>query len=32
VPEQSSDRDGDGVPDAQDYCPDYPGQPETNGC
>ena len=28
----SSDRDGDGVPDDQDYCPDYPGKPEANGC
>ena len=28
----SSDRDGDGVPDDKDYCPDRPGKPETNGC
>ncbi len=28
----SPDRDGDGVPDAQDYCPDFPGKTETNGC
>ncbi len=28
----SGDRDGDGVPDEEDYCPDYPGKPETNGC
>lgn len=27
-----SDRDGDGVPDHDDYCPDWPGSPETNGC
>jgi photosystem II stability/assembly factor-like uncharacterized protein len=27
-----SDRDGDGVPDAQDYCPDYPGNPDFDGC
>jgi len=26
------DRDGDGVPDAEDYCPDRPGRAETNGC
>jgi len=26
------DRDGDGVPDDEDYCPDWPGNPETNGC
>ena len=26
------DTDGDGVPDEEDYCPDYPGKPETNGC
>ena len=30
--ESVDDRDGDGVPDAKDYCPDYPGKPETNGC
>ena len=28
----SADRDGDGVPDSEDYCPDYPGRKETNGC
>jgi len=28
----SSDRDGDGVPDAEDYCPDWPGSKEANGC
>jgi len=27
-----SDRDGDGVPDDQDYCPDWPGSKEANGC
>ena len=27
-----SDRDGDGVPDDQDYCPDFPGSATTNGC
>jgi len=26
------DRDGDGVPDAEDYCPDWPGSKEANGC
>ena len=26
------DRDGDGVPDDEDYCPDYPGTPGMNGC
>jgi glycoprotein endo-alpha-1,2-mannosidase len=26
------DRDGDGVPDAEDYCPDWPGSAATNGC
>lgn len=26
------DRDGDGVPDAQDQCPDNPGPPSNNGC
>jgi len=28
----SGDRDGDGVPDEDDYCPDYPGSKEANGC
>ena len=28
----AADRDGDGIPDAADYCPDYPGSPQTNGC
>ena len=27
-----NDRDGDGIPDKEDYCPDYPGNRETNGC
>ena len=31
-PSTSDDRDGDGVPDAEDYCPDFPGSPATNGC
>ncbi len=31
-PTQAGDRDGDGVPDEEDYCPDYPGSKETNGC
>jgi OOP family OmpA-OmpF porin len=26
------DRDGDGVPDAEDLCPDDPGPPENHGC
>jgi len=28
----SSDRDGDGVPDDEDFCPDWPGSPDANGC
>lgn len=28
----SSDRDGDGIPDCEDDCPDEPGPPENNGC
>ncbi len=28
----TNDRDGDGVPDDEDYCPDYPGSSATNGC
>jgi hypothetical protein len=28
----SSDRDGDGVPDEKDLCPDWPGSAETSGC
>ena len=31
-PSTSNDRDGDGVPDAEDFCPDFPGSPATNGC
>ncbi|MEA1871444.1 MAG: hypothetical protein U9N00_04555, partial [Candidatus Bipolaricaulota bacterium] len=31
-PAGGSDRDGDGVPDDEDYCPDWPGSPETSGC
>jgi hypothetical protein len=27
-----ADRDGDGVPDDEDYCPDWPGSKEANGC
>jgi len=27
-----SDRDGDGVPDGEDFCPDWPGSKEANGC
>jgi OOP family OmpA-OmpF porin len=26
------DRDGDGVPDVEDQCPDVPGPPENHGC
>ena len=26
------DRDGDGVPDDEDFCPDWPGSKEANGC
>jgi len=26
------DRDGDGVPDDEDFCPDWPGSPEASGC
>ncbi len=28
----SRDRDGDGVPDDEDRCPDVPGKPEWGGC
>jgi len=28
----ASDCDGDGVPDDEDYCPDWPGSKEANGC
>ena len=27
-----NDRDGDGIPDTRDSCPDTPGIPELNGC
>ena len=27
-----ADRDGDGVPDDEDLCPDVPGKPEFHGC
>jgi len=27
-----ADRDGDGVPDIEDLCPDVPGPPENHGC
>lgn len=27
-----TDRDGDGIPDTTDDCPDHPGPPEYNGC
>jgi hypothetical protein len=30
--EISSDRDGDGVPDDADLCPDFPGSRATDGC
>ena len=34
--DHNSDRDGDGIPDSQDACPDKPGpktsDPRTNGC
>ena len=34
--DHNSDRDGDGIPDSQDACPDVPGpktsDPRTNGC
>jgi len=30
--QKQADRDGDGVPDEEDYCPDYPGDPVANGC
>jgi hypothetical protein len=31
-PGSNADRDGDGVPDNEDFCPDWPGSPETSGC
>ncbi|MFC2079285.1 formylglycine-generating enzyme family protein [Candidatus Bipolaricaulota bacterium] len=30
--ERQQDRDGDGVPDDDDLCPDFPGSSEMNGC
>ncbi len=32
VPEKPSDRDGDGILDRDDRCPDDPGLPEFEGC
>ncbi len=29
---EKTDRDGDGVPDLEDACPDVPGKPEFKGC
>jgi|GEM_PF-856508 len=29
---QTQDRDGDGVPDDEDWCPDYPGSELMHGC
>ena len=29
---EKTDRDGDGVPDLDDRCPDLPGKPEFQGC
>jgi OmpA-OmpF porin, OOP family len=29
---EKTDRDGDGVPDLEDRCPDVPGRPEYQGC
>jgi outer membrane protein OmpA-like peptidoglycan-associated protein len=29
---EKTDRDGDGVPDLEDACPDVPGRPEFHGC
>ncbi len=29
---EKTDRDGDGVPDLDDACPDVPGKPEFKGC
>jgi len=29
---EKTDRDGDGVPDIEDQCPDEPGPPENHGC
>src|SRR5207248_11789468 len=32
VPPDPPDRDGDGIPDADDSCPDQPGTAEDHGC
>jgi outer membrane protein OmpA-like peptidoglycan-associated protein len=32
VPPSPPDRDGDGIPDADDSCPDQPGTVENHGC
>lgn len=32
APAKPSDRDGDGIADANDLCPDQPGKLELNGC
>lgn len=32
VPPAPPDRDGDGIPDADDSCPDQPGTAENHGC
>ncbi|TMA92548.1 MAG: OmpA family protein, partial [Deltaproteobacteria bacterium] len=32
VPASMADRDGDGLADATDLCPDQPGPPENKGC
>lgn len=30
--ETANDQDGDGVPDEDDFCPNYPGSPDKDGC
>jgi hypothetical protein len=32
VADSEPDRDGDGIPDNQDNCPDVPGPPKNSGC
>ncbi len=32
VPEPPADRDGDGIPDSEDSCPDQPGPVANHGC
>ncbi len=32
APQKEGDRDGDGVPDCEDWCVEVPGPPENNGC